>query len=310
MPFTDKSRKGFALSIVLWIVAALLLGIAFVLHLSKDTLNLTKGLQEKLEARLQAESYLEAVKFYVLSANFDNFRLIGDTGIREYKLPREIIVDGREYNITKHVTISIQDASSMINLFYPDVKMIAALSSESNTTLYHTIYDSIKDWTDKDNAERLNGAEESYYKKEKGALYGPRNYPTLQSVEELYLIKGVDTLTSNDLQHLKTYLYSAELGAETNLALVDANYLSKLFHIDKESARALIEYKYTNFAKFLSIVQKSPYYNDDEMRFALSFKMFVRIIVSVGDARVKIETLVDFRPDVKRDITVNYYRVY
>lgn len=310
MRFTGRSREAFALSVVLWIVAALLLGIAFVLHLSRDTLNLTKDLQEKLEARLQAESYLEAVKFYVLSANFDNFRLIGDTGIREYKLPREIIVDGREYNLTKHVTLSIRDASSMINLFYPDTKMIAAIASESNTTLYHTIDDSIKDWIDTDNAERLNGAEESYYKKEKGALYGPRNYPTLQSVEELYLIKGVDTLTSNDLQHLKTYLYSAELGAEVNLALVDANYLSKLLHIDKESARALIEYKYTNFAKFLSIVQKSPYYNEDKMRFALSFKMFVRVVVSVGDAQVRVETLIDFRPNIARDITTGFYRIY
>ena len=309
MPYT-KSKNAFALSIVLWIVAALLLGIAFVLNLSKDSLMLTKGVQDKLVAREKAQDYLEVVKYYVMTANFNSFKLINDVSIANYKLPKEIILDGRDYNLSKNITLSMRDTSSMINLFYPNEQIIAALASQGNSALYYTIKDSIKDWIDADSKVSLNGAEETYYRKEKHVLYKPRNYPALESVDELRLIKGIDTLSQKQFNRLKTYIYSSQKGAVVDVALVDANYLSKLLHIDKETAQGIINYKYNNFAKFVNLIEKNHYYSDDFMGFALSFNILVKLKVKVGDARVVLETFIDFRKNKFRNTTTDMYKIY
>lgn len=308
MPYT-KSKNAFALSIVLWIVAALLLGIAFVLNLSKESMSLTKGVQDKLNARLQAQNYLEVVKYYVMTANFDSFKLTNDVAIKTYKLPAEIILDGREYNLTKNITLSLQDASSMINLFYPNEQTIAALASQGDETLYYTIKDSIQDWIDTDNKVTLNGAESSYYTKEKDVMYHPRNYPALQSVDELRLIRGIDTLTQQQFDTLATYIYSSQHGAVIDLALLTPDYFSKLLHMDRETAASILNYKYNNFPKFVNLIRKNPYF-DDSMGFGLSFNILIKIQVHLGDARVLLRTYIDFRKNRFRNTTTNIYTIY
>ncbi len=309
MPYM-KSKNGFALSIVLWIVAALLLGIALILNLSKDSLQLTKGVQEKIIAREQAQDYLEVIKYYVMTANFDSYKLINDVPITTYKLPKEIVLDGRDYNLSKNVTLSMRDASSMINLFYPNEQIIAALASQGNNALYYTIKDSIKDWKDKNSEVSLNGAEDTYYKKQKNVLYRPRNYPTLESVDELRLIKGIDTLSQKQFDRLKSYIYSSQKGAVVNLALVDANYLSKLLHINIETAQKMLNLKYNNYTKFVNLLRKNPYYKDDSMGFGLSFNIFIKLKVKVGDAIVRLETFINFKNNKFRDITTDMYKIY
>ena len=308
MPYT-KSKNAFALSIVMWIVAALLLGIALVLNLSKESISLTKGVQDKLTARLQAQDYLEAVKYYVMTANFNSYKLINDAAIATYKLPKEIVLDGREYNLTKNITLSLQDASSMINLFYPNEQTIAALASQKDDNLYYTIKDSLKDWTDADNEVSLNGAESSYYTKEKNVLYHPRNYPALQSVDELRLIRGIDTLTQKQFDTLTSYIYSSQHGAVVDLALLDPDYFSTLLHIERETAKTLLNYKYNNFTKFVNLLRKNPYY-DDSMGLGLSFNIFIKITVHFGDARVLLQTFIDFRKNKFRNTTTNIYKIY
>ena len=309
MPYM-KSKDGFALSIVMWIVAALLLGIALILTLSKDSLQLTKGVQEKLTAREQAQDYLEVVKYYVMTANFDSFKLINDLPMAIYKLPKEIVLDGREYTLSKNVTLSMRDASSMVNLFYPNENIIAALANQGDDTLYYTIKDSIKDWKDKDSEVSLNGAEDAYYKKQKNVFYAPRNYPALQDIDELRLIKGIDTLSEKEFDKLKTYIYSSQKGAVIDLALIDANYLSKLLHVDKEVAQKMMSEKYNNYTKFVNLIRKNPYYKDDSMGFGLSFNILIKVKVKVGDARIVLETFIDFKNNKFRDTTTEMYKIY
>ena len=304
-----NSKNGFALSIVMWIVAALLLGIALVLGFSKNSLTLTKGVQDKLAARLEAQNYLAVVKYYVLTANYNNFELINKSPISKYKLPKKIVLNGRDYNLSKNVTLSMKDASSMINLFYPNAQMIAALASQGNATLYYTIKDSILDWTDANSKVRLDGAENNYYK-QKNVLYRPRNYPTLQSIEELRLIRGINTLPPNRFNRLKKYLYSSQHGAAVDLALINANYMSKLLHMDKATAQKLISYKYTNYTKFVKIIRKNHYYDYNFMGFAPSFNILIKIKVKVGDAKVFLEAFVDFRKNKFRRITTHLYKIY
>ncbi len=308
MPYM-RSRNAFALSIVMWIVAALLLGIVLILGLSKDSLQLTKGVQEKIIAREQAQDYLEVIKYYVMTANFDSYKLINDVPITTYKLPKEIVLDGRDYNLSKNVTLSMRDASSMVNLFYPNEQTIAALASQGNDDLYFAIKDSIKDWKDKDSEVSLNGAEGAYYKNKKNVFYKPRNYPALQSAYELRLIKGIDILSQKQFDTLKTYIYSSQKGAVVDLALLDPKYFSKLLHVDIDTAQELVNYKYNNYTKFVNLIRKNHYYNDS-MGFAFSFNILIKLKVKVGDSMVLLETFIDFRKNRFRDITTGIYKIY
>jgi len=309
MPYM-KSRNGFALVIVMWIVAALLLGIAFIINISKENLTLTKGVQDKLSARLEAQSYLEVLKYYVMTANYDSVKLINNTNITHFKLPPQIVLDGRKYHPTAQVTFSMQDASSMINLLYPDAQMIAALASDGNQKLYYTIKDSIKDWTDADRQTSLNGAEDAYYHKQKGARYGPRNYPALQSIYELKLIRGVNTLNKKTFNKLKKYLYFSQKGSAVDIALINTEYLSKLLHIDMSTAQQIEGYKQDDYSKFITILQKNKYYDDEYMGFALSFNIKISIKVKIGNAVSILKTFIDFRKNKYRNYTTDFYRIY
>ena len=303
MPFTTMNRKGFALSIVMWIVAALLLGIALVLILSKETLALTHGVQDKLKARLEAEDYLEAVKYYLLTANYDSRKLMNTLFIEGYHLPREIVLDGREYNITKRVTLSMQDASSLLNLFYPDASLIASFANHGDMRVYHIIKDSIEDWVDADNMAKLHGAE-------KHDGYQPRNYPAVQSIDELRIINGIDTLPLAQFTQLKSYINPSCKGTSVNLALIDRLYLSKLLHIEQEKATVMIDYRESSFQKFLTLITKNPLFDEGWMGFALSFIIYIKIHVSVGSAVVHLETVIDFKAEQSHPITIEYYRIY
>jgi len=309
MPFM-KSRKGFALSIVMWIVAALLLGIAFVLNISRENLTLTQDLQDKLEARLEAQNYLEIIKYYTIIADYDSYKLKNDVNILNYTLPKEIILDGREYNLTKNVTLSMQDTSSMINLYYPVKQMIATLASEDNEILYYTIRDSIKDWIDKDNEVSLNGAEESYYKNNKNASYKPRNYPVFQSVDELRLVRGIDILNEKQFNNLKKYINSSSSGSSINLALVDSKYLSKLLQIDIPTAIQLQSYKFDNYTKFVHTIRNNSNYNEDYMGFGLSFNIKVQININKRGTVSHLETYIDFKKNKYRGFTNRFYKIY
>jgi len=305
-----KSKNGFALAIVMWIVAALLFGIAFIMSISKENLTLTKGVQEKLSARLEAQNYLEVLKYYVMTADFDSIELLNTNDMPKYKLPHKIVLDGRKYHPTAHVTFSMQDTSSMINLLYPDAQMLAALASDGNQALYHTIKDSIKDWTDADRKTSLNGAEDAYYHKEKAVNYAPRNYPALQSIYELRLIKGVDTLSQKAFDKLKKYIYFSQHGAVVNIALIDTNYLSKLLHIDMSTAQQMENYKQNDYPKFINTLQKNRYYDDESMGLALSFNIKIFIKVKIANAVSTLETSVDFRKNKYRNYTTDFYRIY
>jgi len=304
-----RTRSGFALSIVLWIVAALLLGIAFIVSLSKDNLALTKRLHNKLDSRLEAESILEALKFAILTSDYDNSSLLIIDNL-PYKFPKKIILDGRKYKISKEITISLQDASSMLKVTYPDANMIALLATKNNEREFlYTIKDSINDWMDEDNVVRLNGAEKSFYNLKKGVDYGPRNSPALQSVEELRLINGINSLSSKRWNDLKKYLYFGD-GATVNLSLITPSYLAKILKLDFYEASVLHRYEASDFNKFVTIIRENKNYNDEYMGFALSFKIKIDIMVKNHTSVSKLHTFINFRSLSKNSLSVEKSEIY
>ena len=306
MRYIIKNKNAFALPIVMWIVAALLLGITFIITLSKDNISLTQSVNNKLKARIIAENYLEVLEYYVLTANYDSLKLINNVKFKNYELPKEIFLDGREYN-SSNVSYSLRDTSMMLNVLSPDTQMIAKLA---NIKMYNSLNDSLLDWVDMDDKVRLNGAEESYYEKNQQVNYKPRNFSAIQSVDELKLVKGFASLKSKSFKRLKRYLYFSSNGSNVNLALIDAYYLSRLLKINIYTAQELEKLKMKDYRKFQKYIQNLKSYNDGYMGFALSKQIKFSIQVKIGMSRVLLNTIIDFRRNILNHILVESYEVY
>jgi len=301
-------KDGFALAIVLWIVAALLVGIAYIASLSKDTVQLSYSLKDKLSSKIIAQNYLEALKFYILTGNYNNISIIND--IKNPKLPPKIILDGRAYKL-KNATIQLQDASNMINVFYPDAQLIAKMATlSSEREQFYSIRDSISDWIDTDNNVRLNGAEKAYYQLKQELAYQPSNIKVLQSINELHLIKGLRNLPKQRWNQLKKSLYASSSGAIVNLTLVDKNYLAKLLKLNSLEADALIQYRENDLKKFMQLITTNKNYNNDTMGFYLSFVIKIIITAQVGKAKTKIISMINFRLHSKQSYKTLSYKVY
>ena len=284
-----SSKKGFALSLVLWIVAALLLGVALLVSFSKDTLIITKGVKEKLEANIEARSTLEQLKFYILTGNYDSIAISNNLT----PFPSKIYLDARKQKIGD-VTITLSDLSGKINLFYPSPSMVATIASDGKRELFYTMRDSLKDWLDKDNIVNLNGAEQAYYKLQANKAYLPRNAPAIQSVDELWLIKGFENLSNQQKKRLKKNFYAITTGAGINLALLSPLYLSKLLHLNTIELDTLLKLKKEDIEKFKEVVRKNKYYNDEYMGFYPSLKIEINIVVKKENATATFHTIIDF----------------
>lgn len=288
------NKNAFALSIVLWIVAALLFGVAMLSTLSKDTLTLTKGVDEKLASQLIAEDILEYLKFYIPTANYDSNSFINSAlDSIPYGLPNQLIVDNRWYDINESVKIRLQDTSALINVFYIDGKKIANLATTAlQRQERFVINDSIKDWTDSDNVVSLNGAEASRYELQEGVNFKIRNSPALQSIEELQLIRGVDTLKDDEWNKLKDRLYYGS-GAMVNLSLIDANYLAYLLAIDISKANTYINLREVNMIEYIKAIQKEEAYDYEIMGFFLSKQLKIEIRVTSENSTSILKTLIN-----------------
>jgi general secretion pathway protein K len=309
MPCTQSSSKNaFVLSIVLWIVAAILVGITAISIFSKDTITLSKDLNYKLKTRLRSQDVLEVIKFYALTANYDHTSLLNSGFVDfTYKLPKQIILDGRWYAIDKFTKISLQDTSSMINILtYPADTIASLATTNMQKSLFYTIKGSVEDWRDDDNFIRLNGAENSTYKFQKKAKYKVRNRDSIQSIKELRLINGIDKLPNKQWKELKNRLYFGRTSG-VNLTLVDAKYLAYLLHISESYAQTLINLRSKDINKFIKTVYNFKAYDDGLMGFYIAHQYKIKIITKIGDASTKLETLIDFKPTSKKIwTTINY----
>ncbi|NPA60576.1 MAG: hypothetical protein GXO30_08995 [Epsilonproteobacteria bacterium] len=295
----NYKRKGFALSIVLWIVAVLLIGIAFIASLSKESLHVSYMLKDKLATQIIAKNYLEAIKYHVMISDCDGMKLINKNPI--FSLPKEINLDGSEYHISNNITISIQDLSSMVRPYdlYSIVDMI------KHRELSFTIKDSIRDWLDVDDNVRLNGAESTYYTIQKQLGYRPSNINIFQSLDELKLVKGINDIDENIIE--KTTYKEGII----NLMLINARYLKALFHISMDEANKLVSMRHKDSKKFVSIIEQNKYFDDSYMWFGISQVVNIKITVMQHKAKSQLyATLYFAQNDKNRVFYIEGYRIY
>jgi len=296
-------KKAFALSIVLWIVMILFLSIVFIASISKDNLNNTYMLKDKLNSQIILNNYFEALKYYILTSTNNGRLLSNNENILE--LPNSIIVDGRDYKINKNITISVQDVSSLVSY----TKLYTFLDVKKYHELYISLIDTINDWLDIDNIQKLNGAESSYYIKHKFAYIVP-NVNLLQSIDELKLIKGVrelGILYGKDYKKEVTYRYT-----HINFLLIDKKRLASLLHLTLTESTYLIQLRDKNYKQFINIIEKNKYFNDSYMDFSLSYIFRIKIRVKLdSNVQSKLSTVIyTNKQETDKILNIDNYKIY
>ncbi len=303
-----KSNRGFALSIVLWIVFIIMLSVAILLNFAKDNAKLTTELNNKLLAQLEAQSLLEELKYYILMSDFDHISFINNLSASHYNLPKQLYLDNREYQLTPEITLQLRDTSSMINLLYaPSTYIANSLTSFTQRQTRFVLQDTLDDWRDSDNIVRLNGAEDATYQHKRRESFHIRNMDAVQDISELHLIQGyqnIDTQSWNDLSK-KSYVGP---GASTNLLLLDATELSALLKITPSQARSLIHTRQRDQKLFQTLVKSKEHYDEDAHTFSISRQLVITINVTHGAAHTELQTLINFKTDNYRPYSIITYK--
>lgn len=298
-------KKAFAFSITMWIIASILFATVVILRFAKDEVKLSQGLKDKLQTQMRVLSVLESLKFYVPTADYTftslKNSLLSDI---EYPLPSEIIVDGREYNISKNISFSLRDTSSMLHVMYGSSEMIAkSLTTHSTNDLSSMLKDSLDDWRDEDNLVRSNGKEQnSYASSDKKIIV--RNTRAIQDIHELKLINGFEKI---DIRTIKSNLYYGR-GSSINLMLIsNQRYLASLLEVDENFMLKMLELRENEPLLFRKNISGLKAFNDDYMGFWLARQFLIEIVATEGSAKSILDVTMNFKVLNERPyITVSF----
>lgn len=298
------SKKGSALIIALVISIIGITLTLFVIKVSRNILFSSRMLMDKLYATLQAESTIEEIKFYASTGRF--YPEYISNAIPSVRYPQRIYLDGRREKINKKTEIIIQDAGAKLNVWSPYTNAMSSLLREEgvvdreNATI---IRDSLLDWYDKDNLKHLNGAEGPYYRFNLGVSYTPRNFPGVQSIDELHLVRGLtDERVFKKLRPnlILTYRWMP------NLNTVNTDTLAALLKIPKAIAQQVVHYrKVKGFLtaediRRITSITVSP----SNFRFFPSFTLDIKVASLFNTAGEKIHCVVSFILDEHKPFRV------
>jgi len=300
---TKKTKNGFVLATVLWIIAGLMLVALLVAFFSKDTVKLSTAVNQKLQAKLKARSILEQLKFYISTSNYDNTSLLNDTFTQlGATYPAKVILDGRWYQLSSNKRFRIKDSSATFSVFALNPYIFSKYVTQ-DIAKQSMIEDSILDWLDPDNELRLSGAESYYYKNQKKVKYHPSNLYRLQDPAELELIRGVDNLSTKELATVRENTYYMN-GRQVNLALVDPKMLSAYLNITLSQALSLVTLRKENLQNFARELRRFDGYNEDTMGFALSKQFIIEIEVKQKQAKAILKSIINFKANKDHFYTV------
>jgi len=245
-------KKGFALALTLWIVAIMSLVTALYLTYGQKIVNKTIQLNKKLEITLEAESIVEVLKFYGATGYFYKNKVINVKLQKVFNtLPTQLYIDSR-INYWKNSKIILEDSSSLININDKEA-FVKYLSFENNNIKDNKgiIQDSMKDWLDVDEFSSLNGAEALFYKNQKKA-YTSRNEEYFSSVEEVFLLRGLNNYSIDKQRELQKKLILLDYSSR-NILTMDMNTLFKVYQLSISELEQLKEAKKESLNSFLTL---------------------------------------------------------
>ena len=178
---TTRPQRGFALVIVLWVLAGLTVVAVSVASSARTSAESVKLLRD----RVRAES-----AFLSTSSRVTVLASTGLPGRTYFESERgRLFVDGRSIKVGPEETVSVQDARGLLNLNRGPPQRLQKLLQRcgASETEAPKLTDTLADYIDEDSLKRVNGAESFEYR---GAqLAEPRN-ASLLSREELWRIVG------------------------------------------------------------------------------------------------------------------------
>lgn len=182
-----KSR-GFALAMVLWVLAGLAVVAATVASLTHDS---AKSIQQ-LRQRVTTERAVIDTRARI--------SLLMATGIpttHSYFSPGGVLfADNRPLEVNEGHAVEVQDLSGLVNLTKPEARRLTQvlLACGAKEDQVASLIDALEDYQDIDHNKRLNGAEAQEYRDAKAPL--PRNNP-LMSGDELWRVMGFDSIKAS-----------------------------------------------------------------------------------------------------------------
>jgi hypothetical protein len=295
-------KKGFALALTLWIVAMLSLVSVLYLSYGKKVVKKTIQLNKKLKLTFEAESTIELLKFYIATGNIDKDRVVN----RNFKnlfpsFPTFFYIDGRA-KVMDNRTIELQDTAGLINI-YDDEAFSSYLSKGLTLEERSIISDSLNDWLDLDGFSSLNGAETPFYKQQRYS-YGARDEDYLSSIEEIFLIRGIDKYQNIDIENL---ILSNLL--IRNILTMNPYLLGKVYGFTQNETEQLIEGRKEGKEVFSNLFYR---FNVDNQRpeidgFITSNILKINIVVHKDTIYKRIKLLVSFKPNSQRAFKVLEY---
>jgi general secretion pathway protein K len=295
-------KKGFALALTLWIVAMLSLVSALYLSYGKKVVMKTRELNKKLELTFEAESTIELLKFYIATGNIYRDRVSNSNFQKLFpSFPKFFFIDGRP-KIIDNSTISLQDTAGLINI-HDNEAFSNYLSKDLNLEERNIINDSMRDWLDLDEFSLLNGGESAFYR-QKGYLYGSRNEGYISSIEELFLIRGVEKY--KNIERDKLTLSTVVI---RNILTMTPRILGKVYRFTPNEIEQLVEAKKEGRDFFTNLFYRFNVYNrrPELDGFITSNILKMNITINKDNIYKKIELLITFRPNNIRAFEVLEY---
>ena len=182
-------KKGFALATVLWISAILMASTLYLLSMYKKSVNNAESLNNKLQAELLSDTYIDRLTFFALTGEFkENY--ITNT-LKGFKA--KIYINNKFQKIDDNISIKLKSCGEMLSVYGADISFLEHLMHyyTKEALNYKEPY---LDWIDIDSNMHLNGAENLFYNQ---FQYTTSNRGIIQHPEELFLLKILNNRQSN-----------------------------------------------------------------------------------------------------------------
>lgn len=173
--------RGFALVVVLWVLAGLAVVAAAVAATVHSNAQSVKLLRERVAAEAAFLSTSGRIKILAVTGQPRPAYRIGERGA--------LYLDGRPTRVSAQESVVLQDGLGLLNLNQPQAFLFSNLLLQcgANERELPSLIDALADYVDGDSLKRLNGAEAPEYRA--AQLAPPRNAELL-SREELWRVKG------------------------------------------------------------------------------------------------------------------------
>lgn len=184
----NKKQEGVALILVLWVVVLLTAIVMEFAFSMRTEVNITRNFKEEQEAYYAALAGIEQAKAEIIASQ-DKMYLDENNALVLSDDKKNFERKGKFNNVVYSYEIIDEERKININSANPDHLRYLLSNSGVEGEELDIIIDSILDWRDPDNLNRLNGAEEDYYQS-LPQPYSCKDAP-FDTIEELLLVKGM-----------------------------------------------------------------------------------------------------------------------